>query len=361
MNRSMWSKKKAVSRCLVNRFTGLQDECDSDVLSALASDAAYSSTSTLTPGIWPAVRPEERDLLGLNRDVFEAAHVLNAMRNDLIHQQVIYVCRTLNAVGVVPVIMKGACHILNGLWPTAGARLVSDVDLVVPSHQLRRADEALRSAEGSLDSEAASFPIWKIHQHLPPIMNRQWVARVEIHLRVLRPQHNAVLTAEEIIDRKVLTTCGGVMLSYPCPMDQTLIAMLHGPLGSGGYFAPEVNMRDVLDVALLVKRYGRKATWDSAEQHLTSRGAGHIAEIVRSTLLSFGVTGLPARQPTWFEKFDAWRWNAQLNSTLAKVLGGLFAHNLNRLHLLRRCPTRQDAAELLVSKLKRSLQRINFA
>ena len=67
------------------------------------------------------------------REYFEAIHALNSRREKAMLDALEPALRTLNSAGVEPILLKGAAHLIEGLYPP-GARLVGDVDiLIVPN------------------------------------------------------------------------------------------------------------------------------------------------------------------------------------------------------------------------------------
>ena len=47
--------------------------------------------------------------------------------------------RQLNEIDIVPVALKGAIRLVDGLWPDPALRFMHDLDLLVPSREPRRA------------------------------------------------------------------------------------------------------------------------------------------------------------------------------------------------------------------------------
>ncbi len=89
-------------------------------------------------------------LLALEED-----HRANIARNADIRRQAMSVIATLNAAGIEPAALKGTRVILAGESPFAGARMLRDIDLVVPGDGWERAQTALGDAGYRRVGEAA--------------------------------------------------------------------------------------------------------------------------------------------------------------------------------------------------------------
>src|SRR3954469_26043703 len=75
----------------------------------------------------PALHPRiPAELLGYLAAMHEAATLRNAaLRHDLTQ-----VAAQLNEIGVVPVALKGAIRLVDGLWPDPTLRFMHDLDLL---------------------------------------------------------------------------------------------------------------------------------------------------------------------------------------------------------------------------------------
>lgn len=80
-------------------------------------------------GLWAALPAEVADYL-------DAVYTLNLERNCGCEEQLRELVTRLNGIGVVPVLLKGAAALIDGLYPTAGERMMSDLDVLVPANRL---------------------------------------------------------------------------------------------------------------------------------------------------------------------------------------------------------------------------------
>ena len=77
------------------------------------------------------------------RSYFDAILSLNKTRNECIVDGLARVVTALNAIDIEPVLLKGVSHLVEGLYPALGLRVVGDVDLLVPDGRAKDAVAAL--------------------------------------------------------------------------------------------------------------------------------------------------------------------------------------------------------------------------
>ena len=87
--------------------------------------------------------------------------------------------RTLNSAGVEPILLKGAAHLIEGLYPP-GARLVGDVDILIVPNLAEPATGSLVEA----GYEISNQPLPDGHRHLPVLHDRKSGLAIELHTRI---------------------------------------------------------------------------------------------------------------------------------------------------------------------------------
>ena len=99
-----------------------------------------SGVHLLTPALAPALEHEHLRAAVPDelRDYLAAMHEAATQRNDALRAQLEEVAARLNAIGVVPVALKGAIRLIDGLWPDPALRFMHDLDLLVPDDALAR-------------------------------------------------------------------------------------------------------------------------------------------------------------------------------------------------------------------------------
>ncbi|MFD0981044.1 nucleotidyltransferase family protein [Tropicimonas aquimaris] len=275
----------------------------------------------LLPSIWPSLTETERAHRSDTAEGLELAYALNCERNAAILSQIEAVTRALNTAGAVPVLLKGAAQLIGELWPDRGARLLGDIDILVETEKLEPAFKALEGLAGLGPQDSGDSELTDRHKHALPVQGAGGAAPVELHHSLFREALRKFAPAEEIIARAAPVAVGKGRALVPCPTDQVLIAMLHGPLGGGGYLAPLVQMRDLLDINFLAKRHGLSIDWHSIEAHLVKHGRGELVEITGSCLEEFTGMPTPFSPMGRLARLDAARWRWQLDRRWTQRLG----------------------------------------
>lgn len=255
-----------------------------------------ADVSLTLPALWPALARAEHGLAPPDEvlALAEVAHALNADRNAALLRQLEAVASRLNAAGVEPLLLKGACHLVEGLWPTGGARAVGDIDILVRASEIDRAFRCLAAAS---PASASPVPPRRPHRprvrHCPPLRAEGGPAEVEIHDTLLDGALADAAADAALVERAQGRVIGGARVRVPSPDDQVMIAALHTTVGSDHHAVPDVNLRDLLDIAFLERRHGEAISWPTIAQRLRARGAPFTPRLVDHQRVFF--TGAPRR------------------------------------------------------------------
>jgi len=321
----------------MGRFLDLQSAAGKLVAGRLSDYFEISSpdfieaSDTLVTALWPALPEHMKSGQAEWLEVLRLAHELNTERNKALLAQIEAVALCLNAIGVQPLLLKGASHLATDLWPTIGSRLLGDIDILVPKARLDESFLALQVLAARGTQDPGNPELTAQHKHLAPIVGAGGSAAVEVHHSILPAWAGNILAAEGVLSRSSEHRLGRGIVRIPSSADRVLIAMLHGPIGTGTYFAPLLQLRDLLDINFLAARYGNEIDWKSIEQRLGAARWPAALEITNRALLRF--TGMPAPFPsgTYTVRLDAARWFWQLEHPLLVRLG--WAVNLARFTL----------------------------
>lgn len=209
-----------------------------------------SGVHLLTPALAEALAaphlaarlPEE--LRSYLRAIREAA----AERNQRLHDQLEQVALRLNDVEIVPLALKGAIRLVDGLWPDPALRFMHDLDLLVPQPTLRRSVERLlRDGWRQIDGDESEA------DHHVVLVHPEAEARVELHVEPVVHGLKALLPAARTLARARPAAVGSAMIAVPLIEDQLVHLVAHGMLqhdfvGSGRFL-----LRDLVEQALLAR------------------------------------------------------------------------------------------------------------
>lgn len=178
-----------------------------------------SSSHLVTPQLRWALR-EQGLFTALPTDVadyLDAVYTLNLERNGECEKQLEELIPILNSVGVQPALLKGGAAIVGGLYPSSGERMITDLDILIPSQAL---SATLDKMEGmgyhAMDShsELATTGDWQaLCHHYPPLFRAGLPATVELHVEPVDLPFFKLLSSEEFLrDALTIRWRGGACL-----------------------------------------------------------------------------------------------------------------------------------------------------
>lgn len=224
------------------------------VASAVSGSARRSRLDTLMP---PDVR-----------DFFDGMATLNAARNRAIRAEIDDVGAAFGRIGVTPVLLKGAAHLVSGLYPGCGDRIMVDIDLLVPAGDLMACAAALQQ-QGFTVLADNGFPA---HHHYPPLGRAGASASVEIHAEALDQPYGELCPAAELLSA-AQPVAGASNLALPSAQSQLIVSVAHAELANHGYLFGETMLRNLLDTAWLVRRHAGVIDWAALAARFRRRHA----------------------------------------------------------------------------------------
>jgi len=311
----------------MSRFLDLQSAagklvagCVNELADVLSPDFIEAS-DTLLPALWPALPDHVKVGDAQSLAVIRLAHELNTERNLAFLAQIEAVALCLNAIGVQPLLLKGSSHLATGLWPTIGSRLLGDIDILVPKAQINDAFAALERLAAQGTQDPGHPELTGQFKHLAPICGAGGSAAVEAHHSILPAWADNILTAEDVMSRSAGHPVGRAFVRIASPTDRVLIAMLHGPIGTGTYFAPVLQLRDLLDITFLATSHGTDIDWDAIQKRLVAVKWPTVIEITNQALFRFTGFPPPFAKGSNMTRLDAARWFWQLDHPWAAQMG----------------------------------------
>jgi hypothetical protein len=249
---------------------------------------ALAEEHSLAPALWVALR----DGPALPADVagrLRRAHRSNVGRELLLRRQLTEVAQALGAHGVDTLLLKGAAYLAAGDFE-AGAREMSDLDLVVRPADVEPADLAMRSAGYSF----APHPYGLVH-HDRTYLARRGVAPVEIHTATGAPAVEAALPSLDVWARSRPIDLGDTVVRVPSAEDALAHNVLHAQVQDRDFAYLGVPLRQLHTFVLAARAWTPRVDWTAVEGRLAAAGhqrqwAGHAH--LAGTI--FGGEGLPA-------------------------------------------------------------------
>lgn len=194
-----------------------------------SSDAAWdhvvniASANLVMPSLYLALRDK-----GLLAEVpadlaqaLEGVYTLNTLHNTRLRQQMLSVTTALNEVGIPPIWLKGATHLLASDWAQSG-RMMLDLDLWIPD--LEGQAMVLTCLE---EAGYVIQPEWRAKdfsqtQHFAPRVKEGEPARLEVHRTIVNAQASALLPNDQALPRVDWLTWEGTKVGQLSAADRLM-------------------------------------------------------------------------------------------------------------------------------------------
>lgn len=174
----------------------------------------------------------------------------------------------LNEAGIEPVLLKGLAYLARSVFDNAGQRFVMDIDLLIEPEQIGAAVETLARNGWSPDN---LDPFRHFRHHAPPMRRtgRPWI---ELHHSVGTGLAARILPASQVVARASSAVFRHVRVRIPACEDLISHLVIHSQIQHpyrDRVFPP---LRAMLDLAHLVRRFGRDIQWDSVFRQFSATG-----------------------------------------------------------------------------------------
>jgi len=234
----------------------------------------FANRHLLIPTLYSMM--EKKDLLGLLDDdliaeYLETVYGFNRARNESILLQLQDICDLFAKIDVTPVLLKGAAALSEKYYPSIGARVMSDIDILVPEDKIKECIALLESEAGykAVDEDA---PLWQSHQYRR-IYSENGAAALELHYHALIEKCRPYLTDEEVM--KHVRTSSTIKNAYVLePSFDLYHIFLHSELQDSSHENHTLPLRGLYHAATIVTACQNEIDWDllskKAQQHKLS-------------------------------------------------------------------------------------------
>jgi hypothetical protein len=244
----------------------------------------------LTPALWVTLNRKglveelPDDLCHYLREL----HQLSKERNAHLQTQLLEAVQQLNSINIVPVLLKGAMHLVSDVYSDTGVRIMSDIDLLVAREDVDKCLTALKELgyQTEPDSEH-DYP--EHHHHCAPLFRPGDYASLEIHREPMEgaaeilPAKLALAQAEALLFR-------GHSMKVLSPAHRALHNILHSQMTDRNYSAGRIPLRSLHEVVTESNTYGDRLDWSLLRMLLQ----GHNRKILRTYLyLAHRLFGMP--------------------------------------------------------------------
>ena len=207
------------------------------------------------------------------RDYFEAALALNDKRNEKILSTLARVAGLLNAIDIEPVLLKGAALLVEGIYPQPSMRILGDIDILIPKDRSAEACAALKAVGFETKWSAVSPPT---HHHLPMLLDPETGTGVELHTDVISRSVDAVIATDWFCEMARPVLFRGQRVRLPEPTRNAGHIIFHSEIFHGLYTLNKVQLRHVMDLALLRARHEKAIDWGELDRRFSAADAGEV-------------------------------------------------------------------------------------
>jgi hypothetical protein len=225
------------------------------------------------------------------RDYLDAVLVLNERRNRILRAALERVIAQLNAVGIEPLLLKGAAYLVDGLYPAPGIRVIGDLDVLIPAG---RAHDARAVVDRIGYQEAHPEADWAAPHHLPRLTEPGSGASLELHTALAEPPHDAIIPADWMCRDTRPAMLPGLRAWLPSATRAVAHIVVHDQLHHRAFSRGEANLRELLDLAMIRARHEHAIDWGEIAGRFSASGqADVLAAYLAYTEALFGQT-MPA-------------------------------------------------------------------
>jgi hypothetical protein len=188
------------------------------------------------------------DLLSYLETVAE----LNRARNRAAGVQLAEIARSLNAIGVQPVLLKGAALLLGGIYCDPADRVLGDLDLLVR----RESHAAALRCLAELGYLPFSDPrAYHHHHHCVPLAKAGRPLGIELHGDVVPAAYQRRFPTGPAFARSSTLLWQGSTLLLPAAEDLFIHNAIHHQLADRNLWAARFSLRQALDLVQLAGRF----------------------------------------------------------------------------------------------------------
>lgn len=239
----------------------------------------FANQHLLIPALHDALQQKDLIKLVKNEKMVEylsTVYEFNRIRNEAILVQVQEICHLFAEIDVTPVLLKGASALSEGHYHSIGARVMVDLDILVPEDKIFKCIELLKS-KGKyklIDEEKSSWSI-DDHHHYLRIYNDDGVAALELHHHALAKEAYPYLTDQKLMEhvRKSKIIDNAYVIE---PTFEFYHAFLHSEISSYAHTNNTFRLRHLQQAAIIATVCQKEMNWNLLEAEAEKHGISSI-------------------------------------------------------------------------------------
>jgi len=224
----------------------------------------------LTPALHGALA--HADVPADVRDYLATLHRLNGERNRALRRQALELIGALNRRQITPAVLKGGLCLFEGPYADPAARMMRDLDILVPPKMRDEAIDVLH-AHGYRLTQGYGHD----HHAFGDFARPGDPGCIDLHTELVDPSH--LLPAVEVWQRAATRTVDGIRYVAPGGTDRVLHNLLHAQLHHlGNFYRGTLQVQQAYELACLSRHFGPAIDWPFIEQRLRAHRLGAVLE-----------------------------------------------------------------------------------
>jgi Uncharacterised nucleotidyltransferase len=288
----------------------------------------FTDAHLVTPAFWVALIRKGllANVPNEPQQYMSSMYRLNVCRNGSLSTQLEEAIRVLNGCGIVPVLLKGAAYLKEGIYIDPAARIFSDLDLLIREAEIPMALDTLKGI-GYRGTEAGIHQTE--HRHAPPIFRPGDYGAIELHRRCVRRNLEDVLQHQAVWECSVERKGEGLHYRVLSPTHMVMLSFLHSYIIDRFGETFTIGLRPVQDLLALDTAYGQFIHWDKIYAQLNDRDLRN--RLQEYLLIANRLTGFSASRI----RFGGREW-AHYGVSVARIRWPKIEKLTNRLSFRRR-------------------------
>lgn len=217
----------------------------------------------------------ENGLIDLIPDDFlsyvQHLHEINCERNEMMRRQLIDAVLVINKLNIKPLLMKGAAHLFLNTFSSEGDRLLTDLDILVPSSEIKHISNELIAVGYEFNEEKIHFI--ETHHHYPPLIKQDECAMIELHRDLMFREQQHVFPTEYAWGKTIdITLPKGAKAKVLNSTYRVFHSFLHRCVVDKLYQKGQIEIRQMHELARAHFVYSSDIDWEEMFEYAHNHG-----------------------------------------------------------------------------------------
>jgi len=237
---------------------------------------SLANNHLLTPAMWVVLNKKNLtdELQDELRDYLCELHQLSKERNAQLQAQLLEAVRQLNRIDIAPVLLKGAMHLVTDVYGDTGARIMTDIDLLVPREKVDGCLTALHGL-GYEAEEDIHNDYHEDHHHCAPLFRPGDYGSLEIHRSLTESPYVDILPTEVGLADAQPLNFQGLSMRVLSPTHRLLHNILHSQLVDHNYADGIIPLRSLHEVVTESAANQERVDWSIIQSRMEQHNRGN--------------------------------------------------------------------------------------